>query len=58
MSQHCDSKSIEIYSNYLEYKKSFNLNNTQMNLNKLDGTFGIKQKAEVEGFMKNEISLI
>jgi hypothetical protein len=52
MSQPGNSKSIDIYSNYYEYKKSYIIDSTKINLTKLDGNFGIMQRAEVEGFMK------
>lgn len=54
MSQPGNSKSINIYSNYYEYKKSYIIKDTKtkINLTKLDGGFGIMQRAEVEGFMK------
>lgn len=58
MSQPGNSKAIDIYSNYYEYKKSFLANDTNINLNsnsntnKLVGNYGIMQRAEIEGFMK------
>lgn len=52
MSQPGNSKVIDIYSNYYEYKKSFLAHNTKINLNKIVGNYGIMQRAEIEGFMK------
>lgn len=54
MSQPGNLKPIDIYSNYYEYKKSYIIDDTEtkINLTKLDGNFGIMQRAEVEGFMK------
>jgi hypothetical protein len=54
MSQPGNSKLIDIYSNYYEYKKSYIIadTKTKINLTKLDGNYGIMQRAEVEGFMK------
>lgn len=54
MSQPGNSKSIDIYSNYYEYKKYSISDNikTKINLTKVDRNFGTTQRAEVEGFMK------
>lgn len=55
MSQPGSDYPIQIYSNYLDYKKSFF---TEYNYCKpIDGKFGVKQRAEVEGFMKLEKAL-
>lgn len=48
MSQPGLDKPTKIYSSYLDYKKSFN----DYTIKSLEGNFGIKQRAEVEGFMK------
>jgi hypothetical protein len=47
MSQPGSDYPIKIYPTYLDYKNSFN-----KNIKPLEGTFGVKQRAEVEGFMK------
>lgn len=56
MSQPGTTKPTDIYANYYEYKKSFSTRDKQIynnvNSNKLAGTYGIKQRAEVEGFMR------
>lgn len=39
---------VKLYSSYLDYKKS----HLEQNIKYTDGKFGIKQRAEVEGFMK------
>lgn len=54
MSQPGLDKSTIIYPTYLDYKNSFIENNKSK---PLDGTFGIKQRAEVEGFMRLEQGL-
>lgn len=52
MSQPGSDYPIQIYPSYLDYKKSFD---SQFNgIKPLDGKFGVKQRAEVEGFMKLE----
>jgi hypothetical protein len=51
MSQPGLTRTAKIYSTYLDYKKSFG-DNGNKSVNQRDGTFGIKQRAEVEGFMK------
>ena len=52
MSQPGSDYPIQIYQTYLDYKKSFIP--TLNIVNPLDGKFGVKQRAEVEGFMKLE----
>jgi hypothetical protein len=51
MSQPGLVRTAKIYPTYLDYKKSFG-DNGNKSINQRDGTFGIKQRAEVEGFMK------
>ncbi len=43
---------ITLYPTYLDYKNSYNFN-----IKPLDGIYGVKQRAEVEGFMKKHIAL-
>ena len=52
MSQPGADYPIKIYQNYLEYKKSFD-----NNIMPLNGFYGVKQRAEVEGFMKLDKAL-
>lgn len=49
MSQPGSDYPIQIYSSYLDYKKSFY---PEFNILPLKNKFGVKQRAEVEGFMK------
>ncbi len=57
MSQPGADYPIKIYPNYLEYKKSFDSSNNNINIKPLDGIYGVKQRAEVEGFMKLDKAL-
>lgn len=55
MSQPGSDYPTQIYSSYLDYKKSFVSEFSE--IKPLDGNFGVKQRAEVEGFMKLEKAL-
>lgn len=55
MSQPGSDYPTQIYPTYLDYKKSFDLdknNNNDIELQMNNSKFGVKQRAEVEGFIK------
>ena len=57
MSQPGADYPTKIYPNYLEYKKSFDSSNNNIIIKPLNGIFGVRQRAEVEGFMKLDKAL-
>lgn len=54
MSQPGSDYPIQIFSSYLDYKRSFI---SEYNITPLTDKFGVKQRAEVEGFMKSDKAL-
>ena len=57
MSQPGTDYPIKIYPNYLEYKKSFDSSNNNIYIEPINCIYGVKQRAEVEGFMKLDKAL-